>query len=133
MFIVRNIFYDFPISIYFKFCLGNRDKSGSVDFENFVTVACRQNDSRFEFDIKQFCHNLFLDIDLNGDGQINMKEFKEANELLPGIIKLFKDNHTGRISKKEFQVLFQSRLTFSEREMELFVSVFLYFLFLNLC
>jgi len=92
-----------------------------VDFNNFVTVACRQNDSKFEFNLKKFCENLFFDLDDNKDGTISLKEFKEANTILPGVLKLFKNNHTGKISKKEFQNLFQSKLKFTDREMELFV------------
>ena len=110
------------IKIILKFCLGNRDRLGEVDFDNFVTVACRQNDKKFEFDVKKFCRNLFFDLDTNKDGTISLKEFKQANSILPGVLKLFKNNHTGKISKNEFQKLFQSKLTFTEREMELFVS-----------
>jgi len=84
-------------------------------------VACRQNDSKFEFNLKKFCENLFFDLDNNKDGTISLKEFKEANTILPGVLKLFKNNHTGKISKKEFQNLFQSKLKFTDREMELFV------------
>ena len=45
----------------------------------------------------------------------------EASEMLPGLLKLFKSNKNGKITKSEFEVLFNSKLSFTENEMQLFV------------
>lgn len=93
-----------------------------IDFNEFLKIACAHSDAKFDFDVKLFCKNIFNDIDSDGNGQISLDEFKEASEILPGILRLFKANNTGKISKREFEILFNSKLNFSEKEMELFVK-----------
>lgn len=115
--------FDLELSDYetrILFSVGKHDSLSRIDFNEFLKIACAHSDAKFDFDVKLFCKNIFNDIDSDGNGQISLDEFKEASEILPGILRLFKANNTGKISKREFEILFNSKLNFSEKEMELF-------------
>ena len=75
-------------------------------------------------DTTNFCKNIFKDVDLDRDNQINLQEFKLCAKFLPGLINLIRKDKDSIISRKEFNDLFNSKLRYSEQEMELFVSIY---------